>query len=207
MPAHCSMAAIGHPLLSNGKALSKINLQSNSQVDILARGAAKRWTPRVCEDRMIVDTSGMVEDVARWIGQVMVLANHFPFSQVDGTTVIIRDSEARKCKPKLANGSLALPAAVCKRKPGPASPDSVTSLLSTPRFQARGCTYMQTWQGCEASRLFSSGGSAGVEPMRKRSCITRSKFLCRENTTFYSLASVEGPQGSVCCSQLCCRSP
>ena len=75
-------------------------------------------------------SSALVENVARWIGQITALANNFPVLKEDGTKKYIRDSDAVRRKPKLANRVLA--PTLGKRKLGSVPPNSLQSVLKTP---------------------------------------------------------------------------
>ena len=80
--------------------MSEVDRIANDHVDSLAKAAAGRHASSADERRRIVNTSRLVEDIARWIGQITVLANIFPFVQEDGTKVVLRDSDAKKRRPK-----------------------------------------------------------------------------------------------------------
>ncbi len=146
--------------------MSSADLFANDHVDSLAKAVAKKYAPSIAERERIVSTSQLVEDVARWIGQVTVLANHFPCTREDGTKVVLRDADAKKRRPKLACISLAL--GKQKRKLGPASPDSITSLsVSRP-----------------SAEFFTYGASRGA-PARKCRRVSHKGIVDRESASFH----------------------
>ena len=106
---------------------SEIDLVADSAVDLLAKAAASRQAPSAEHNRQIVDTSGLVEAVARWVGQITVRANHFPHT----TKVVLRDSDAKAKtrRPTLVPRPLASAPSSVKRKRGPVSPDSLLACL------------------------------------------------------------------------------
>ena len=109
---------------------------AHAYVDGLAKDVAKKIAPsRKIRDH-ITKTSQLIEDVARWIGQITVLANHYTFHNQDGTKSIIRDSDGKRCKPRFVKPVLAHGGA--KRQHELASPNSLDSMMETPSFSA--CT-------------------------------------------------------------------
>ena len=136
MPAHCNSSAVGIARLSSGEALTRDDLWANAYVDGLAKDVAKKIAPsRKIRDH-ITKTSQLIEDVARWIGQITVLANHYTFHNQDGTKSIIRDSDGKRCKPRFVKPVLARGGK--KRKRELASPNSLDSMMETPSFST--CT-------------------------------------------------------------------
>jgi hypothetical protein len=97
MPAHCSEAAVGVSNLSNGRVMTLFDLQLNDYVDKLAKDAAKMHAPPKEDLHLIVSTTRLVRQLALWIGQCTVLANHFPVYD-DGKKRFIRDTGARRLK-------------------------------------------------------------------------------------------------------------
>lgn len=78
MPAHCGLDGIGVKKLGNGELLTALDHAGNAYVDQLAKEAARadRLAPaRRAEVHKLWET---LTAVATWIGQVTVLANHFP---------------------------------------------------------------------------------------------------------------------------------
>ena len=185
MPAHCNSSAVGIARLSSGEALTRDDLWANAYVDGLAKDVAKKIAPsRKIRDH-ITKTSQLIEDVARWIGQITVLANHYTFHNQDGTKSIIRDSDGKRCKPRfvkpvLAHGST-------KRKRELASPNSLDSMMETPSFSA--CTAL-----ADAGRklpapqrhalcIADSGRKLPATTSRK---VTHKDFVDRDNALFHA---------------------
>ena len=101
MPAHCGKDAIGTLRLSNGEALSAVDLESNDLVDTLAKAAARSSPPSRSELELIVSTSKLVEDVATWIARIAVLANHFRVYVKMGPSTLFVTPMPRHARPNL----------------------------------------------------------------------------------------------------------
>ena len=96
MPAHCTNSAVGVARLSDGNALTDMDLLGNDTVDKQAKAAARQAPPSHAECNLIIYTSKLVRDIAQWIGRCTVLANHFPITDPDGGKRFIRDSDAKR---------------------------------------------------------------------------------------------------------------
>ena len=131
LPAHCNESAIGVRCLSDGTLLSGDDLKANDSVDRAAKARARTSPPSGSDLTMIIETSSLVLSIAEWIAQITVLANHYPFTNSEGTKSILRDSEAKKRRPKIALKAWGK----VKRKLGheACSPDSVASMLKVPK--------------------------------------------------------------------------
>ena len=185
MPAHCSSSAVGTQYLSNGELLSDIDLFTNDHVDSLAKGAARRHAPTAAERKHVVEVSKLVEDVAKWIAQATVLANHFPFTDSEGKKTFLRDSDARKRRSQPVfrtkeNGGQ-------KRKAGPASPDSFSSVLCVPRLgtQTSARKYVPATEPCLMHSFFMHDVPAN-SPKRRRGCVTCRDIDLRNNALFHA---------------------
>ena len=100
MPAHCSKTAVGNKKLSDGRFMTQHDLQANAFVDKLCKEAAARAAMPEPMRKKVAEQSQKLVCIARWLGQVTVLANHFPAGMgPNGKCVFLRDSEARR-KPK-----------------------------------------------------------------------------------------------------------
>ena len=185
MPAHCGKDAIGTLRLSNGEALSAVDLESNDLVDTLAKAAARSSPPSRSELELIVSTSKLVEDVATWIARITVLANHFPCVREDGSKYFIRDSDAKARKTKFACTARGKG----KRKLGnvSASPDSLSSLLCVPGIKPQ-----EAVRACHPpkevvhSHEFFACARPIERPAFKRRRLTHEDFVDRENASFHT---------------------
>ena len=185
MPAHCGKDAIGTLSLSNGEALSAVDLESNDLVDTLAKAAARSSPPSRSELELIVSTSKLVEDVATWIARITVLANHFPCVREDGSKYFIRDSDAKARKTKFACTARGKG----KRKLGnvSASPDSLSSLLCVPCIKPQ-----EAVRACHPpkevvhSHEFFACARPIERPAFKRRRVTHEDFVDRGNASFHT---------------------
>eukprot|EP00973_Karenia_brevis_P070715 9830177-Karenia_brevis.AAC.1 len=78
MPAHCTAAQIGVKRLSNGEALSALDLKANALVDQMAKEAAGADRVPPEQRRAVKATWDKFAAVAMWIGHATVLATEFP---------------------------------------------------------------------------------------------------------------------------------
>ena len=104
MPAHCASEAVGVKKLSNGQLMQGFDRRGNAAVDTFAKQAAKWDEPPVAQRQYVLQKSGLLTAIAKWIGQSGVIANHYqmPEKASDGKGIFIRDSEgfqARRRKP------------------------------------------------------------------------------------------------------------
>ncbi len=102
MPAHCSKTAVGIKKLSDGRPMTSHDLQANAFVDRLCKeAAAKAAMPEPMRNK-VAEQSNKLTCIARWLGQVTVIANHYPAGLgPNGKSMFLRDSEARK-RPKVS---------------------------------------------------------------------------------------------------------
>ena len=178
MPAHCEHSSIGVETLSNGHKYSLIDLVGNSTVDLMAKNEAMRFAPSQRDRRLIATTTKLVTDLAVWIGKCTYAANHFPIVGPDGAKKHIRDSDAK------ARGSRAKPPSSTAKteKPVAPSPDSCTSVLSTPGFT------LDKQPGAGSTRTSSFMSTPVPEGRRvpKRKRLTQRDFSDRENASFHT---------------------
>ena len=139
MPAHCTAKSVGYAHLSDGSKMTHTDLESNDLVDALAKAQARKSPPTLSERSLIVTTSDLVTDIARWIGVCTEYANHFPMRSPEGGLMHVRDSQAKKkvYRPRIgrniamgvADCSATVPSPCWLPSPGPSAPESSHSVL------------------------------------------------------------------------------
>jgi hypothetical protein len=99
MPAHCSHEQIGEKKLGNGETLTAMDLEANALVDELAKEAAREGRVPAGQRKAVRRAGERLTAVAKWIGQVTVIAGEFPDPawQGVGKQNGVRDTEGRAC--------------------------------------------------------------------------------------------------------------
>jgi hypothetical protein len=99
MPAHYSRAHIGVKRLGNGETLTALDLEANALVDQLAKEAAGEDRVPAWQRKAVREAGEKLTAVAKWIGQVTVIAGEFPDPECQGVgkQKRVRDTEGRAC--------------------------------------------------------------------------------------------------------------
>ena len=123
MPAHCSAGQAGSHEKSDGSQLSLMDIMGNDVADRMAKEAAMKDAPPERALEAVRRAGRLLRAVARWIGQVTVLAGKFPLPAVPGEAPsFARDSEAvpLRRRPMARDGRRAAkrPAAQIAKQPG-----------------------------------------------------------------------------------------
>ena len=95
MPAHCTIKQIAGRKLSDGDAMSEVDLKGNDYVDGKAEGVARGECISGALLKEISSCSARVTAIATWLGQITEFANRFPDPRVGSgeKRKFLRDSE------------------------------------------------------------------------------------------------------------------
>ena len=154
MPVHCSNSQFSNRRLSDGSALTSLDVAANDYADSKAKAEAKALKPPRAQMQRVPAFGARLSEAATWLGQVTALANHFPLPRTaeDARQRFVRDSGGKAVAPSRR---------VPKRQQSPASDSRATGDLSgSVRWEAlRRRVLSKTASASSASANVSGSGT------------------------------------------------